>query len=367
MKKFKVLVVCICLAVVLVITGAGCGKSGGGGSSSGVAGSTLNVMTWGDYIDWAIPAFEEQYNVKVNLDYYNSEQEAINKIKAGRKGSVDIVFLGSGHELQAYNQGLTTDIDVSKLTNFKDLYPFFQESSKDPTVNAYISIPYDWGTNSFMYNADKVTGVIDSWETMYDPQYAGKISLLDRAEMQYWYTCLALGIDMNDGSDATFAAVRAKLSEQLKLNKTLWATGDDIIQYMLNEEVWLAHTDSGRAYRLQQLGKNVKYVIPKEGAQGWFDCLCLCADAPNPELAMLFIDYMIGMEAQVGCAENVQYSISNQKAAESLSDEMIQIICMEGDVDATLRGLSYCKFMGVDWNTKVNEMWTELKAEAGTN
>lgn len=348
------------LALVLTAFAAWTGRV----DAADVKGTTLNVLTWGDYIDWAVPAFEEKYGVTVNLDYYNSEQEAINKLKAGRLGSVDVVFLGSGHEMQALKQGLIVPIDTAKLANFPKLYPFFQERAKDEPGGPNYKIPFDWGTNSFMYNADKVTDKIDSWAAMWDPKYKGKISLLDRAEMIYWYTALALGLDLNDGSDAAFAAIEAKVREQMPLNKTLWASGDDIIQYMLNDEVWLAHADSGRAFRLRQEGKNVVYVIPKEGAQGWFDCLCLVNKAPNPELAMLFIDYMISTPTQTGVVENVQYAPTNKETGDALSPDMKTMLMME-DVDKTLNSLKYSEFMGVNWNTRVQTMWTKLKAEAG--
>jgi len=331
-----------------------------------VKGSTLNVMTWGSYIDWAIPEFEEKYNVKVNLDYYNSEQEAINKLKAGRIGSVDVIFLGSGHEMQAFNQELIVPIDTGQLSSFDELYPFFQEHARDSESEPIYKIPFAWGTNSFMYNADMITEEIDSWEAMFDEQYAGRISLIDRAELIYWYTCLSMGIDMNDGSDETFRKVEEKVREQMKLNKTLWSSGDDIVQYMMNDEIWIAHAYSGLALRLQEEGKNIKYVIPKEGAQGWFDNLCLVNKAPNQDAAYLFIDFMTSKDIQKGVVENVSYAITNQKAAEELTEEERTKVDMN-DVEKTLGDLKFNEFMGVDWNTKVNQMWTEIKAESGVS
>lgn len=329
-------------------------------------GTTLNVMTWGAYIDWAVPEFEEKYGIKVNLDYYNSEMEAINKLKAGRVGSVDVLFLGSGYEMQALNQDIIVPIDTSKLQNFSQLYPFFQERVRDEEDGPAYKVPFAWGTNSFMYNADLITEDIDSWEAMYDPKYAGKISLVDRADLIYWYTCLAQGLDMSDASEEAFATVEEKVREQMKLNKTLWSSGDDIVQYMMNDEIWIAHAYDGLAVRLKEQGKNIKYVMPKEGAQGWFDNLCLVNKAPNPDGAMLFIDYMISKDVQKGVVESVSYAITNQEAAAELDPQVKVNVGME-HVDETLEGLNFSKFMGVDWNTKVNEMWTKIKAESGVD
>ena len=49
-------------------------------------GGEINILSWGNYIDFALPDFEKKYGVKVNIDYYADEQEAMNKIRAaGRR------------------------------------------------------------------------------------------------------------------------------------------------------------------------------------------------------------------------------------------------------------------------------------------
>ena len=47
-------------------------------------GGEINILSWGNYIDFALPDFEKKYGVKVNIDYYADEQEAMNKISCGR-------------------------------------------------------------------------------------------------------------------------------------------------------------------------------------------------------------------------------------------------------------------------------------------
>ncbi len=69
-------------------------------------GGEINILSWGNYIDFALPSFEEKYGVKINIDYYADEQEAMNKIRAAGVGTHDIVFLGAGFEDIAIKQGL---------------------------------------------------------------------------------------------------------------------------------------------------------------------------------------------------------------------------------------------------------------------
>src|SRR5215210_6981441 len=69
-------------------------------------GGEVNILSWGNYIDFALPSFEEKYGVKVNIDYYGDEQEAMNKIRAAGLGNHDVVFLGAGFEHIAIKQNL---------------------------------------------------------------------------------------------------------------------------------------------------------------------------------------------------------------------------------------------------------------------
>ena len=54
-------------------------------------GGEINILSWGNYIDFALPGFEKKYGVKVNIDYYGDEQEAMNKIRAAGLGTHDVV------------------------------------------------------------------------------------------------------------------------------------------------------------------------------------------------------------------------------------------------------------------------------------
>lgn len=362
-KKSRGFLILALLLMLVTIMLSGCGSKEDKQSQAKSEGEskTLNVMAWGSYIDWAVPLFKEKYGVNINIDYYASEQEAMNKLKAGRLGSVDIVFLGSGWEEQAYQNKLIQTIDTSKLTNFNQLYPFFQKATGEPAIR----VPFAWGSNGFMYNADKIPGELTSWKQLWNPAYKGKVAMVDRPELVYWLTAIAVGRDMNDGSDAAFTDIRKAAGDMIKLNKAFWSTGDDVVQYMKNDEVWIAYgAYDGLARQLQSAGKNVKYVIPNEGAQGWVDNLCLVSDAPNKENAMKFIDFMISAEAQTKFAKDIQYGIVNSTAGNALPAELKTQLSLD-KTDEVLPKLKLNKFMGMDWITKNQEMWTELKGSGG--
>ena len=94
-------------------------------------GGEINVLSWGNYIDFALPGFEKKYGVKVNIDYYADEQEAMNKIRAAGLGTHDVVFLGAGFEDIAIKQSLLVPLDLARIPSFEDVFPTLKKAKAD--------------------------------------------------------------------------------------------------------------------------------------------------------------------------------------------------------------------------------------------
>ena len=128
-------------------------------------GGEINILSWGNYIDFALKPFEEKYGVKINIDYYGDEQEAMNKIRAAGLGTHDIVFLGAGFEDIAMKQSLIIPLDISNISSYADLFPVLQK--KKPDGNVYCAT-YSFGLNGIIaYDPAKTGGPITSWKDVY--------------------------------------------------------------------------------------------------------------------------------------------------------------------------------------------------------
>ena len=69
-------------------------------------------------------------------------------------------------------------------------------------------------------------------------------------------------------------------------------------------------------------GVNVAYVIPKEGTIEWFDMLAIPADAPHPENALKFMNYIMEGKVTADISNAVFYANGNT-AALPLTDKAI--------------------------------------------
>ncbi|MFT4574552.1 MAG: putrescine transport system substrate-binding protein, partial [Marinomonas primoryensis] len=69
-------------------------------------------------------------------------------------------------------------------------------------------------------------------------------------------------------------------------------------------------------------GVDIKFVIPKEGTLVWFDLMAIPADAPHPEAAHKFIDFILKKDIAAAISNYVFYAVPNTAAVSLLDEEV---------------------------------------------
>src|SRR5581483_5978270 len=162
------------LALALALLVSGCARQGApapptngsaAGTAAGAAASSsaatdrekvLNIYNWSDYVDpTVIPAFEQEYGIKVNYDVYDSNEVLETKLLAGHTG-YDLVVPSASFLQRQIQAGVFQKLDKALLPNLKNLDPNITHliEANDPG-NQY-GVDYLWGTSGVGYNLDKV-------------------------------------------------------------------------------------------------------------------------------------------------------------------------------------------------------------------
>ncbi|MBP1886410.1 ABC transporter substrate-binding protein [Sinorhizobium mexicanum] len=323
-------------------------------------GGEINVLSWGNYIDFALPAFEEKYGVKVNIDYYADEKEAMNKIRAAGLGTYDVVFLGVGYEEVARKQQLIDVLDVSKLENFKDMYAPFQKPKTDGT---HVHVTYSWGANGLIaYDPAKTGGPIKSWADVYSGKFRGRIGKIDKANEQAYRTVFQAGFKYGELSDEQWQAIAKTLETDMPHVRTVYQHYDEMAQLLAAGEIWIADTDDGGFRQAKAKGLNIELVYPEEGFIAWYDGPCLVSQAPHPEAAYAFIDHMISPEVQAQLAKELGYAPANPKAA-ALMDPALKASLGLDQAEANLSRVEFQRSLGAAYETKATDVWQKAKAQ----
>jgi len=105
--------------------------------------------------------------------------------------------------------------------------------------------------------------------------------------------------------------------------------GQRFASELVSGEVCLTQAWSGDVQVAQQQAKvskrkaTIRYVVPEEGGTIWIDAICIPKDAPHPQNAHVFINYLLRPDI---CAEitNTLLFPTTNKGAKSLIKEEIR-------------------------------------------
>lgn len=239
-----------------------------------IADDTITLLTWETYHDdpW-IEQWGKENNTKVQAVRIGSEDELFSQPFSGAI-QPDVMYIETGSLPRFKDAGLIVDFDLSQLPNARNITPKLDWKKYTNVGGKVAAVPYNWGTQPLMYNADIVKQEPQSWAALWDPAYEGKVNMFDDCTITFPMIALYVGAkDPFNLTDDEFAkceeALRA-LRKQVRViargfddASTIYAAGDAVIGYCQNVAVVTS---------LQGKGKNFKYALPKEGTPTWIDC-----------------------------------------------------------------------------------------------
>jgi len=297
----------------------------------------VNVYNWSDYIDPSVVAdFEREYGIKVNYDVFDSNEVLETKLLAGNTG-YDVVVPSASFLERQVKAGVFRKLDKSKLPNLQYVDPeIAQRVALHDPGNEY-AVNYLWGTSGIGYNVAKITermpdAPVDSWRMLYDPAVVSKfadcgVSVLDAPSEVLGTVLIYLGKDANSEdpndlqeAERTLMAVRPYIR---------YVHSSRYINDLANGEICLALGWVGDVLqardRAAEAGKGIeiRYNIPREGAIMFFDMLAIPRDAPHPNNAHLFINYLLRPEVAAKNSSFVNYANSNAASYALVKESVI--------------------------------------------
>ncbi|WP_189674176.1 polyamine ABC transporter substrate-binding protein [Pseudomonas tehranensis] len=300
------------------------------------AASTVHIYNWSDYIgETTLADFEKATAIKPVYDVFDSNETLEGKLLAGRTG-YDVV-VPSNHFLgKQIKAGAFQKLDKSQLSNYANLDPvLLKRLEKNDPGNQY-AVPYLWGTNGIGYNVEKVKAAlgvdkIDSWAMLFEPENIKKlsscgVSFLDSGDEMIPAMLNYLGLDPNSQNPEDYKKAEAQL---LKIRPYVtYFNSSKYISDLANGEICVAAGFSGDIFQARERAEEAKkgieiaYVIPKEGANLWFDMLAIPRDSSNVKEAHAFINYLLKPEVIAQVSDAVGYANPNPKAGELMDQDV---------------------------------------------
>lgn len=294
------------------------------------AGCTLTAIVWEGYTDPSFTeAFEAQTGCTVKATYAGSSDEMFAKFRAGGGRNYDLISASGDITERLYKAGLVRPIDTSKLQNYSTVFESFQSGDWNTFDGKPYGVTFAWGPNVLVYNTDAVSTAPTSWDVLFDPAYAGKITLPDNpmtiADVALW-----LGkADPYDLTPADLAEVKAKLIELRPSIRKFWTTAGELANLFQSGEVVLAHAWPLTYQQLQEAGFPVGSASPQGKLTGWTDSWMISKNSPNAEAAYQWIDYLLSGPGQKGVIETTGYSGATTLGTEAVGTERAKELFMD--------------------------------------
>jgi putrescine transport system substrate-binding protein len=342
---------------------------------AGAQDKVVNVYNWSDYIDESVlEDFTRETGIRVVYDVYDSNEIAESKVLLGGSG-YDIVVPTDSFMARWAKAGALMKLDKSKLPNLSNMWPVIMErlATYDPG-NEY-AVDYMWGTTGLGYNVAQVEERIpeaptDSWALLFDPQYAARlkdcgIHVLDSPEDIFQSALAYLGRNPNSKDPADIEAAAALVKTIRPYVQKFHSS--EYINALANGDICLAVGYSGDVFQARDRaleadnGVDVGYIIPKEGALMWFDTFVIPSDAPHPDEAHAFINFMMKPEIAARNSNYVYYANGNLASQPLLSEDVRDDPLIYPDEEVMSR-----LFTSTEYEPKLQDLitslWTDIKA-----
>ena len=282
----------------------------------------LNVYNWTDYIDpAALDRFSKTAGVTIHYDVYDSLETLEAKMLTGRSGYDIIVPTAEPALSRLIGSGALLPLDKAKIPNLAGLDPaLMKRVARSDPGNKFAAI-YLWGTIGLGEIPSKLHALapdapLDSWDLLFKPEQAKRvagcgITMMDSAT-DVIPSVLRYLHHSPDSTDAKDLAEVEKVLMGIRPYIRTFATGG-ALEALAAGETCLVFDYSGDVIQASVRAKEAKrdavtYVAPADFTQLWFDTLAIPKDAPHPELAMQFINFLLQPDVMAGITNTVHYA-----------------------------------------------------------
>ncbi|MBE9637614.1 polyamine ABC transporter substrate-binding protein [Salipiger mangrovisoli] len=298
----------------------------------------VRVYNWSDYIDESLlEKFEQETGIDLIYDVFDSNEVLETKMLAGGSGYDVVVPTGTFLQRQI-EAGSFQKLDKSKLPNLENMWDVISSRTDKYDPGNEYAINYMWGTTGIGVNVPKIQEIlgedapIDSWDLVFKPENMEKLAacgvyFLDAPSEMIPAALKYIGEDPDSHdpdviakAEPVYMAIRPYIS---KFHSSEYinalANGDICVAVGWSGDILQARDRAAEA----ENGVEVAYNAPKEGAQMWFDEMAIPVDAPNPDGAHVFLNFIMDPENMAAASNYVYYANGNKASQAFLADDVI--------------------------------------------
>ncbi|MCQ2592112.1 MAG: extracellular solute-binding protein [Treponema sp.] len=257
---------------------------------------TLKLYSWTYYTPTdVVEAFEKEFDCKVIVTEYDSNETMFNKLVNGGAKSFDIVVPSQDYVSIMMAKGMLQPIVQEKFTNRNKInQDLLDKVTYDPDMK--YAVPYYFGAAGISVNKKKVPGgnYERSWNIFADSQFKDHASMMDDYREVIGDSLAYLGKSVSTKNEA-------ELKSAVDLIKSQWLP--NIVKFdaegfgkdFARGDLWLCQGYAECIYGEvpeSEWDSTIDFFIPANGGPSYLDSMCILKDSKNAELATEFINFI---------------------------------------------------------------------------
>lgn len=336
------------MVLALVVMAVGCAKRE----------KVLRLYIWSDYISpELVQSFERKFHCKVIQDHFESNEAMLAQLKANPKAPYDLIFPSSYMAGVMWKERLLLPLPHDKLPNLGFLDRKYLGKLEDATQ--VYSVPYAIGFTGIGYNKSLVKDFRPSWDVLDRKDLAGRMTMLNDMREALGAALKRRGYSLNSTDDLELREAKRQL---LQWKKNLAAFQVDEANNQLSaEKLLVIQAYNGDILQIVAEGReDIAFAIPEEGASLWCDAMVIPKNAPDPDLALAFINFV---HEPANCALNMKYTsyLSPNVEAVKLLDPKLRGNPGFDMPDAIMNKCEMIRDLG-SANAKYVKIWAEVNS-----
>ena len=325
----------------------------------------LFMYNWAAYVSPDnMEKFKAEFGVETfTYDVYDNNEVLIAKLQGGASG-YDIAAPTAEYVPGMVDEGFLQKLDLSRIPNLQYINKTFKDLWWDPT-NEY-QVPKDYGTTGILYMKSLISKIPQSWREFYDMvkgEASGKTVFVDSMGDVFVFPLKMLGYSLNSVEKSELEEARKIL---LDVAPHLYALDSNVYgQYMKDKTTVLTlgwTGPLGQELKDEKTAGEAGYVTPSEGTLFWLDTWVMLAEAPHPNAAYAWLNFVQEPEIQ-GIETNYNlYATPNDEAKKFVDAEILADTAVFPP-DAVIASLEGAK--DTSGNNQRIDIWEEFKQAVG--
>lgn len=306
---------------------AACGSSdsdtsGGPATTAEQSGSSLRISNWPLYIDEdTVPNFQDASGLSVTYtEDVNDNEEYFSRIREPLSRNQDIgadLFVVTDFMVnRLIGLGWLAPLDNANIPNKANLVASLAAVEFDPDRS--YSLPWASGFSSIAYNPELTGREITSLNDIFDPEFAGQVTLFSDLRDGIGQVMLGMGNSPAEASLETVQAAVDKVAEAKDAGQIRRFTGNDYGDDLVAGNVAIAQAYSGDVATLQLDNPDLRFVFADEGMVSWSDNMVLPRPTRNSTGAEAWMNYVYDPANAARITASVQYISPVEGSGEEL-------------------------------------------------